>query len=533
MRKVVWLAVGLILAFYQGVWAEERGGKFTEWHLRDLYYYDSEGTMVRLDLAPKFLVRFRNDVTLKERSGFLAKLSPISERKDPLDSSRLLVEFDASRKTEEMLEALNKILRSGLVEEAWPIFWVENMEAIIEEIIVEPKITLTPERLIERMRIYGDFSVRQVVPRNGAWVFMIAEIKPPLNILVLTNLIQKDAWTRRAYPRFKFLQDAITASVSVDPVSGTVGEKRIVTLMIKVFDPEIKLLEDQLPQFYSGLFRPIRGYVSSPIYPPAYLEELIGGPVKHPVRVQGRSRIYAFSWEYRIGALGEWTIPPQPISYSKNGITQEITSSEFRLVVNSQIGNLKINDMPVPLPLLHPEKKLAPAPDVALPPVPSYWFDGWMPRPELVARYSRVVGVFSVTVGIAILYVMVLFWGARGKRKVVAREDKIRKVRMLLEEARAARSYEKYGEALSAALAILFPRLSLHPTWDEVKENAFIREKLGDDLMKALEASFYELGRRYSRGFRPTRESLDELEGNIRKILEAAETIFLSGKEYA
>ncbi|MDO8591145.1 MAG: hypothetical protein Q7R65_04190 [bacterium] len=491
------------------------------WQLRDFYYYDANGIMVQLYLAPKLLVRFRSYEAKEKRSQFLAEFSPVAEQEYPADAFRMLIEFDASIKPDRLIEVANKILRSGLAE-ASPVFFNENIESVIEGITVEPKTILTSDRLQERMKKYGDFSMRQTISENGAWIFLLDDIKPPLNILALINLMHNDSWVRRASPRFKFLHDPIIASIVVEPVSGTVGEVRTITFTIKVFDPAIKLLEDQLPQFGVGLFMPIQGNItpSSIKYPPGYLFEVMGDPIKHPVRMEKRSRTFAISWKFKHHALGEWTISSQPVSYSKNGVESEIKSSGFTMVVNSQIGSIQIMDMPIPRTLIYPVEKPTPTPDLTLPPIPSYWFDPWLPQIKFGERYAKYIIIFLVVfTGSSLSAPFIQRYSVRRKRILVYKRI-VARIDGLLQDATEEHSYEKYNEALSLMLTALFPHLSSHPTWEEIKDDALISKKLGVEIMKVLEETFYELDRRHSRNFTDTVESLARLDKNIRKIKE-------------
>lgn len=511
---------------------ENKKEKYLEWHTRDLYYYDANGTMVQLELASKLSVRFTREMAKEDRTALLAEFSPIAEMELPGDSSRTFLSFSESITPADLLQTANKISASGKAE-ANPVFFVENIESVLEGIVVKPKTFLSPARLQERMRKYGDFMSRQTLHESGVWVFLIDEVKPPLNLLLLTNLISNDSWVERAFPRFKFLHDPIVSSIIVEPVSGTVGEVRKVTFTVKVFDPSIVLSTERLPEFGNGLFRPIQGSPSSPatIRDPGYLFEQMGNPVRYPVKQERRSRTYATAWKFRHYALGEWTIPPQPVPYSKNGVDQEIKSSGFTLVVNSQIGSLKITDIPIPRPLIHPVEKPAPAPDLTLPPIPSYWFDAWLSKPELVARYAGFAGkLFGALVLIGIIVFLAREF-ERNRKKAVYRRQAIGQVNNLFQEASATHSYAKYEDALSAALVLLFPHLTSHPAWEEIKDDKRVLGALGSEGMALLEKIFTELGRRHMRVFSPASEDIAELKENIRAVLDGGEWRFIVSKE--
>lgn len=506
MRRIFWLAAlmiftpALVLA--------------SEWHPRDLYYYDADGRVAQLNLAPKLLIRFKKDLTAGERALFFSEFSPVAQKPESNGFS-VMLEFSASTTPPKLLEMANKASLSG-VAEAVPIFLVENIEAVLEGIVVEPKTIVTDSRLYERMKKYGDFSPKQIISENGTFVFLIDEISPPLNLLVFANLIQNDSWVRHAYPRFRFLHDPIIANLTVEPVSGTVGEVRTITFTIKIFDPAITLSENELPEFGKGLFMPMQ----KQSYPPGYLFELLGDAAKLPIKLEKRSRTYTISWKFRHYALGEWTVPPQPISYVKNGVPQEIVSSNFTFIVNSQIGNLNITDMPFPHSLIYSSQTPEVISETALPPIPSYWFDRWISSDNYLIRYAGLASALLGALGVGVMGILLIKIIGRTYSKKTSYRRLTKQIEDILSSAQNTRSYADYAEALSLILTALFPHLSSRPTWEEIKDDTLVREKLGVEMMKTMEETFYELERRYSRNPTATTESLAMLDKNIRRIRE-------------
>ncbi|MBI4135012.1 MAG: hypothetical protein HY471_02820, partial [Candidatus Sungbacteria bacterium] len=382
--------------------------------------------------------------------------------------------------------------------------------------------------ILERMKRHGEFSVRQTRPENGKWIFLIDEVRPPLNILVLTNLFHQDSWVRRAYPYFKFLHDPITATINVEPVSGTVGEVRTATFTVKIFDPAIELSTDLLPQFGEGLFHPLQ----SGRQPPGYLFERLGDPVKRELRDK-QSRLYVFSRRFKHHALGEWHISAQPVSFTKNGVPQEIKSSGVTFVVNSQIGALNITDMPQPQSLIHLAEAPAVTPQVELPQAPVYWFDKyrWVADPDGVAKSLRSAAVPLGSFSAAMLYVLFLLWAARGKKQMVERHEKLWRLERRMDGAKAEGSYQKYEEALLAILRVAFPHLPSRPTREGVKADESIRGLWGAEKLGVLGRIFEELDRRYMKDFTPDPKTLLVLDRDIRSLFETVRRDLISGKE--
>ena len=521
-----WLIIALIFIYSTAFAEENTNKKFLEWHMRDLYYYDNKDTMVQLELAPKLLVRFTKELTAEERTLFFSKFSPVAQKPEPGDPLSFILSFNDSTKSPAILEMANKMARSGLAVVS-PVFLIENIEAIIEGIEVEPRIILTAERLYERMKKYGDFSSRKTAYENETWVFLLDEVKPPLNLLVFTNLIKNDSWVQRAYPHFKFIHDPIIAFITVKPVSGTVGEVRMVTFTIRIFDPTITLLENELPNFGDGLFKPAQGTfsITSTIkHPSGYLFELIGDSVKTSVKREKRSRTYTISRQFKIGALGEWTIRPQTVSYTKNGITQEIKSLGFTLIVNSQIGNLKITDMPSPRSLYYFVKAPKVTAEPALPNIPSYWFDALMFKKAYeIIKYGRLIGLLLGMIGITVLAMLTIAAVKTIFRKMMSRGLLIKEIKEIIDKARLDRSYADYSEALLRILKDIGPSLSLHPSWEEVKDNERLFRILGKDRFELLKEVFIELERRHMRGFAPEDGGLMKLDKDIHAIFEAVQ----------
>ncbi|MDO8561031.1 MAG: hypothetical protein Q7R91_02350 [bacterium] len=533
MRRLVPL---LLLAFFSVhlpvFAADDKPKNNISWRLRDLYYHDANGTIVQLELARKLLVRFTREISNEEKTALLAEFSPIAQKEQPGNPSRIVFSFNESTSLSDILDAANKITASGNAE-ASLVFFVDNIEAVLEGVVIEPKIVLTPDRLKARMQKYGGFTLRQAVSENGSWIFLIDEVKPPLNLLVLTNLISNDIWVRRAYPRFKFLHDPIVASINVEPVSGTIGETRTIIFTVKIFDSAITL-STEYPEFGAGLFRPIQGSPSSPLsirHVPGHLFELVGDPVRHPVKQEKRSRVYTTSWKFKHYAVGEWVIHPLTVPYTKNGVAQEIKSSGFTLVVNSQIGNLNITDMPNPRSLIYFSEKSEAPPIAALPPVPSYWFDAWTSHADIIARYAGFAGMLLGTLPVAGAAVLVVCVVKRNRKKARERRYRVKHIEELLQEAYANHSYAKYDEALSFMFAALFPDLPLHPAWEDVKNNDGACEVFGGETMAHLEMVFGKLSRRYASNFTPSTEDIMKLHESMCSIFDTVKRVLKMEKE--
>lgn len=492
-------------------------GKRIKWDVRELAFYDEENVLQRLDVAPKILVRFQGQFSDEERNKFVAQLNPAPSevKKDQDDSSGYILHFPIETSAVRILELVDEISSSGYAE-ATPVVYYNNIEAIAEGIVVKPKTIVMPSSMIQRMKKFGEFKVRQSKLEGSAWLFFLDEVKPPLHIYLLANLVDKDVWVERAYPHFRYLHPSITVTVSVEPASGTVDESRIFTLSIKIFDPRIKIRDDELPNFGEGNFVP----KSAGSAPPDLFWSVVGDK---QVRIisEKRVKITEILWKFRNYALGEWIISSQKISYEKNMEPAEIESGQATFVVTSLIGSLTIDDIPSPKIVSLPEK-----PEHEFSPMlfefPKYWFDQWAPDRFIAYHYS-----WWFTMGIASLTLLWIFYIGMSWAASRIREGRDRKkfVGGLYAVCDRAKDDEVSGEVFSklrdAVFSIFYvsfqDKLSHHPSLKELKDS--LKGEFDHELWETIKEVYEILGEGYAPGFQPDRERILALAAKTRELL--------------
>lgn len=488
MKRAWWmmLFLAVLLSVNAVSWGEEAR---VRWDLKDLYFYDEDGLMRRLELSTKVRVRFLPSHSAEDRTRLFDRVKPLQIKEDPNGIYVFLLEFAPAVST----DLLNEVSNFDFVE-VDPVVFMDNIESVAEGIVVTTKTPVSLPALEKRLRALGDFTIRQAQPAAGGWLLTFDSIKPPLHIFLLANLISQDPWVKRAYPYFKYLHDPIVATQEVLPASGTIGEIRELKLTIRVFHPQIKIDESNLPRFGEGDFIP----KSDSRAPGSFLFRLLGDRKRDEHKSQ-RSRVLVYSWQFRhfaIGSASGWIVPSQPVPYEKNGERLKTTSTPAVLVVTSLIGDLKIEDMPPPRLLVidYPKALDASEDKVASPPV--YWFDKLPVGAPNLAKYF-----YAVSLGSLFVVGAVILSGAFGRLRVFARRrarkrDNVLAVKVLLQEAETKLSKEAYGK-LEEAFRVVCALVLGTSSFSSFKEfsgsiQSFLPEtqELGVRIYRGIEESY-------------------------------------------
>lgn len=489
--------------------------------LRDFYQYE-DGAVKRLEMAPKIYLRFIMEFHPEAREKFINELAPLSRGQVKGDGSALVLGFDESIPLAEIVRKINKA-HTPTVVEARPVFWVNNIEAVADGVVVEPKTPLTELELRNRIARFGAFEILKSEADGGGWIFFTDGIAPPLNLFILTNLIHKDAWVKRARLHFRYLHDPIVSEFRVEPISGTVGEPRKFIWTIRIFDPKIKLNEQMLPSFGEGRFMPIQlvpaQYGPPVITPPAHYLFRAGKRERFPDVVGKRSRTITFVWHFAHYALGEWTVGPQSVAYEKDGVSGTTASGTAKLVVTSLIGDLAIDDMPPPAILRLPERNIS-EPNIELLPLPVYLFDRWTKNPEHAVFYGYAASIMFGWLACLMIAAVVF---PRVRRRIDQMQALLllkREICGLCDTAEETFSYDSIYDALAKVLSSAFPQLSRHPTVGEIEDTKDVVDALGDLWQNEVKLLLSELERRSERGFKPDPDAVEELVDRVRELAE-------------
>ncbi|KKU05417.1 MAG: hypothetical protein UX07_C0017G0007 [Parcubacteria group bacterium GW2011_GWA2_45_30] len=507
MKYKFWF--GFLLLFLSG-WLPRTGFGQILYDLRDFYQYDN-GIVKQLELAPKIYIRFVAEWDSEARAKFINELTPVSQERVRGDDFALLLGFGESIPVGEIVQKINKINHSVVVE-ARPVFLVNNMEAVVDGIVVEPKTSLTELGVRNRIARFGKFEIIKSVADGEGWVLLTGDIAPPLNLFILSNLVHKDTWIRRAYPYFRHLHDSIVSEFRVEPISGTVGEPRKFVWVIHIFDPKIILNEQRLPNFGEGQFMPM---VSGT--PPANYLFKAGKRQRLQDVVGKRSRVVTFVWPFWHYALGEWMVAPQPVAYEKDGTSGTIVSNQAKFVVTSLIGSLGIDDMPPPSILQILEKNIS-EPKIEFPALPVYWFDRWVKDPAHLSSYGyKISFLFLLPVGVVLIWR--LYRHAERARVEAGARIRLRKdILGLCDTAEKTLSYDIIYDAASKILYSTFLQLSHRPTIGEIAEHADVISVLGESW-ENVQSLLHELERRHEKSFKPDPQVVPKLLEAVRALI--------------
>ncbi len=531
------LLLGIVAAshIFMGI-ASHSYAQTSEYIVEDLYYYDETDKVRQLGPTNKVLVVFISPAAIVKRRA----VSPATTEKMiaflaeyPATYGGLIMHggnhaaiLEFTRASEsETLSFIDDISRTGEAK-AYPIVLLENREAIADGVVVETKIPLTGQQLegFLTQRGYGEFSIRQIVQAGRAWHIYFSEIKSPLNIYVLANLLHKDEiWIEKAYPHFSFLEDPLVATILVSPLTGTLGELRHLTLALRLFSPDITIDEAILPMFGEGDFIPKYRKITPP-------RNVLFDIVEGPIRTEGldaRGRTITYEWSFHLYSVHDWEIGSQTILYERDGVPYESKTVPYFFSVNTLIGNMSL-EIPHPRTLFLPLQEQMVPPEIAL---PAYWFDRYF------AQSSKQVSVYGIALGSSVVLVILLLAGLlEYSRRRQAREqsleegkwqkDVISLLRNMKESDDTAESYNMARQALVLMLTSVFPKLSSHPTASEVNE-ALDEGHFDPGMWACLLRVFEELDKRFAKEPALSSESVRYLASDLKTLFE-----YFTGEEF-
>ena len=494
MRVITYAVIAaVVFGIFCGAQASSHQIRFD---LKHFSYHDEKNIVQQMQLAPKVGLRFVGDVSEDEKNEFFAKFTFTNKAKDPKDDSRVFLEFASGKDQHAILKILGEIASSDSAE-ATPVFLINNMEAIVEGMIIRPKVMLAPDDIERRIKRFGQFKVGTATQQQDEWIFPVTAVKPPLNLFILINLVHEDDWVKRAYPQFRYLQDPIMSRMSISPPSGTIDEPRTLRWTVHIFDPAIAFDEKLLPEFGKGTFVPQAGGKAAPSYFFTAMSERERLDVPN-----SRGKEMVFSWTFRQYAVGEWTIPPQPFAYAINGVQNKLDTSSATFVVTSLIGQLKIDDMPsprvLPIPAAKPSAKVNTA---SLPVLPVYWFDRWSADVLSVVFYATLIMFACLAGALLLVFAQVIVSVKHARKRVAAKERFLVRIDEFCEQAQAQYSYAPLYEAMCAIIVKAFPHLRKHPLLKDIEEDAEMQHVIRGRMWFVLNALFLEFDKMYAKDF--------------------------------
>jgi hypothetical protein len=472
----------------------------------EFYYYDANKLRIPLNLSRSVAVRFRTTKTADEKAQFLKDLSPTSVREiAPLYArTEFALDFmptqnqDARTATFKKLSAVQDI-------EATPIFTVDGMDAVTDGIYLQTVTPMSRDTVAAALQKYfGNVGIQEITPEGNVWhvtftsLFFLDGERLSLTVLSIANLIQtSDAfvWVKRAYPKFAFLNQPVIPSLSVYPLSGTVGEQRTVVVGFRIFgktSSDVVIDESDIPEFLQGSFVP----KANDKPPQTSFVEAIGAVQKEDLRQVGPNEWY-FEHRYTFGLYApepDWVFPSFKIPYTYRGVRKEMELPVTTFFVRPHLDSKnQIADIPsafqIPLPNFLGLKALPPIDTTA-------WFD---PLAARIGGRKNVVMASEVMLGssavMAFAFIGVLAF--RGFSRAWPRRERrgITQVRLAAllksaeEEPNNRKSLQAYHKALSEVFHSWDPQFSRgNLTYQDV------RSRLGSlvgrgDLIAHLERS--------------------------------------------
>ncbi len=416
---------------------------------KELFFYDAEGRKQPLPFLPKLTIQYINSSDVLGEMGENSPITVITNRFRerssllPLsviraDSALLTwtVSFLPNTSFEELMTALSAVREPGVVEVA-PVFLVERRVVSIDGIAIDMKTELSSQRVESFLKgVLGNVAIKNVrVETDKAVVrfegFFFSGTKIPLDILTLTNLLNgnEDAklWLTRARPNFIFLDEPLSVSLSVSPVTGTVGEERTVVLTVRVRDSTITVNEDVLPVFGEGNFAPSIG----DSLPDSAFFVVSKNPVKRRFSDEFGDVIERRWTFYLFAAEKEWTVAPVAIFYKQGNENKTVRTASYTFATLLHTAqSIDVKDMPTPQLLPRAETFLSQVmktdPDSFSADLPKYWFDVILGGKEhaTLTRTAKIAGMLLLLLGV-LLFAAQFMRARMGLRDGVKERQKI------------------------------------------------------------------------------------------------------------
>ena len=302
------------------------------YNTEDFHYYDSTLQSRGLPIVNKIYIE-----TPKDKKEFYASLDKIAgvERFKEFQSPELsgvLVFLENKKAT---LEALNKLSEK---HKAYPVVVFDGIECTTYgEIIVEVQPSVNINDFTKRLNSIadGDFRVRHLEART--YHIVVNGLSNPSNILILANLLAKDnVWTRNAMVNWIPLDGYVKANAVVEtPSVSHLGEWRNFKLTIDVFNPDIVVRTDLLPQMGQSLLPfPFGGEVW---FDPA-LPEIVEQKTT-------RGKTLTVNFRFRQLQYGNFIFQPIAVTYERNGELRQVKTNTCQYSILSVIKNTEIDDI--------------------------------------------------------------------------------------------------------------------------------------------------------------------------------------------
>ncbi|MDP3646268.1 MAG: hypothetical protein Q8R25_04225 [bacterium] len=528
-------------------WAQNPGSGVAEERVvsrNELYYYDENKLRKPLALSRSIAVRFQNWKSPEEKDLYLKQFGPVTIRQIAQLYSRaeFALDYMPTQNQDARAATVRRLTADGEID-ITPIFTVDGMDAVVDGIYIQTVTPMSRETVLRALeKHFGNgIGVHEVTPQGGLWhvsfkkLFFLNGERLPLTVLSIANVLQTSdtfVWVKRAYPKFAFLDTPVIPSISVYPVSGTVGEERTVVIGFRIFgktSSDVVIEDSDIPEFMAGSFVPMSG--GKP--PQPSFIEVFGSKVVEKLRQVGPNEWYfEHRYTFFLGAPElEWVFPAFKIPYMYRGVRNEMTIPATTFFVRPHLDEkFALQDIPQAFKL--PVRDFPGFTEV-LPTPTRAWFD---PVADLVGGRDSVETSAKIALGSSILIALLCFvaltvrtvtkrWSAYAQRGLVGA-----RLALLLKQAEGMldqhAAFQAYHGALSEVLHTWdpkFPRSNV--TYQDVKSRlGAIR---GGALLKHLEDAigiedvFSEIESRNEESFSARdKNELNALRTNLRLKIE-------------
>ena len=455
----------------------------------EFYYYDNNKLRKPLQLSRSVALRLLDQKPVEERDRYLKQLGSVTVREigQLYPRAHFALDYMPTQNQDARVATIKRLAADPSIEVA-PIFTVDGMDAVVDGIYLQTVTPMSRETVVRALEKYfgNGIGIHEVTPAAGLWhisfrrLFFLNGEKLPLHVLSLANLLQSsDAlpWVKRAYPKFAFLTTPVIASISVYPMSGTVGEERTVVLGFRVFgrtSNDVVIDDTDIPEFRQGKLVPL--FVGKP--PQESFIEVIKGPVKEKLRQVGPNEWYfEHRYTFFLGAPeSEWVFPMFTIPYMYRGERKQMTIPSMTFFIRPHLdAGYALQDIPQALTL--PVKEF-PGFTQAEPTPIHAWFD---PVADVIGgrKWFEVVAkvVFGSSTLIALVCFIVLAIHIASRQRAAGARRGVAGMRLaeLLKQAELTQDNRESSQAYHGILSEVFhawdPKFPKHTvTYQHVKD---------------------------------------------------------------
>jgi hypothetical protein len=305
----------------------------TTYRAEDFHYYSASLQSRGLPLVNKIYV----EVPTKNKKDFFELIDKLKvERFKDFQNNELNGVLLFCKDKKDTLDTLNSLTDKKY--RAFPVVMFDGIEATTTgEIAVQVHPSVNIEDFTKRLNAIADGKFKVIEIKQKVYLVTVEELNNPSNVLILSNLLAKDtAWNSLAMTVWVPVDGYVRANTSVETqATSQLGDMRNFKVTIDVFNPDIKIRTDLLPQLGQGLLPfPFAGETWFDSSPPTITE------VK-----TNRGKTVTIDYPFRQLQYGNFVFQPIIISYEKNGELQTVKTNTCQYVVRSVIAGTNVDDI--------------------------------------------------------------------------------------------------------------------------------------------------------------------------------------------